>query len=362
MFSVFTQTDISRVSLSEDDPTETKEVPQEVPEDVIEEIPQELPQDIPEEPPEEADRDQAAEGEQHLSSLDSLDWELQDEGDGSLLMDSPGGQDDSCPQETPEEPGASAVAEGALTEQHCVELLGQLMKQRDEALSHSSQLQARVPQYIKRTSRRSGGLDSQVSSEEQQQMYQQNLEMLRDLKEQLVAKAQQGDRQVEELARQCQEKKKKVGLQRLVQRTACSPSQPVLDGPQVDAEWGAFLAQKKEAAVPELSRRLGGPAARAKVASILEEEQQQQEELVKERLRNIRLSTGIHRLQAGLRGWAEQRDPVQVQFEQLQARRLEQKKQAEKDKERSVKMQQKIRSSLEVGPRVGEAGARGGRG
>lgn len=119
----------------------------------------------------------------------------------------------------------------------------------------------------------------------------------------------------------------------------------------MDAEWRAFLAQKKKAAVPELSRRLGPQAARAQVDSILEEEQQKQEELVQERLKNIRLNTRIRRLEAALRGWEEQRDPVQVQFEQLQARRLEQKKQAEKDKERSMKMQQKIRSSLEVGPR-----------
>lgn len=120
----------------------------------------------------------------------------------------------------------------------------------------------------------------------------------------------------------------------------------------MDAEWRAFLALKKKAAVPELSRRLGLQAARAQVDSILEEEQQKQEELVQERLKNIRLNTRIRRLEAALRGWEEQRDPVQVQFEQLQARRLEQKKQAEKDKERSMKMQQKIRSSLEVGPRV----------
>lgn len=102
--------------------------------------------------------------------------------------------------------------------------------------------------------------------------------------------------------------------------------------------------------MPELSRRLGLHAARAKVDSILEAEQRHQQELVKQRLKNIRLNIKIRRLEAALRDWEEDRDPVQVQFEQLQARRLEQKRQAEKDKERSVKMQQKICSSLEVGP------------
>lgn len=120
----------------------------------------------------------------------------------------------------------------------------------------------------------------------------------------------------------------------------------------MDSEWRAFLAQKKKAVVPELSRRLGFQAARAKVDSILEAEQQQQEELVKQRLKNIRLNIKIRRLEAALRDWEEDRDPVQVQFEQLQAKRLEQKRQAEKEKERSAKMQQKICSSLEVGPSV----------
>lgn len=90
--------------------------------------------------------------------------------------------------------------------------------------------------------------------------------------------------------------------------------------------------------------------------AILEEERRRQEELVKERLKNIRLNGQIGRLQAALRSWEEQRDPLQVQFEQLQASRLEQKKQADRDKERSLKMQQKIRSSLEVGGGGGGGG------
>lgn len=89
--------------------------------------------------------------------------------------------------------------------------------------------------------------------------------------------------------------------------------------------------------------------------SLLEVEQEHQEELVKERLENIRLHTQIRRLEEDLRDWEDNRDPLQVQFEQLQVQRLEQKKQAEKEKERSLKLQQKTCSSLEVGP-----GARGG--
>lgn len=109
-----------------------------------------------------------------------------------------------------------------MTEQDYVELLEQLLEQRDEALSHSKELQAKLPHYIKRNSRNFGGLESQLSSAEQQQMYEQNLEMLRDLKEQLVAEARQAQQQAKELALRCQEKKEKVSgsLQTFVWRTA----------------------------------------------------------------------------------------------------------------------------------------------
>ncbi|XP_056883286.1 coiled-coil domain-containing protein 96 isoform X2 [Takifugu flavidus] len=315
---------------AEDTPEEAAEdTPEEAAEDTPEEAPEDTPEDTPEEAPEEAPeeggQDQSVdEGEQHLCGEDSFDPGFQYEGEGSLLLDGPENQDDTSHEET-EESSAFPGDEGALNEQEYEELLEQLLEQRDEALNHSSQLQAKLPQYIKRNSRNFGGLDSDVSSAEQLQMYQQNMKMLRDLKEQLVLEAQQAQEQIKELASRCQEKKN-----------------------EVDREWRAFLAQKKKAAVPELSRRLGFQAARAKVDSILEAEQQHQEELVKQRLKNIRLNIKIRRLEAALRDWEEDRDPVQVQFEQLQAKRLEQKRQAEKDKERSVKMQQKICSSLEL--------------
>lgn len=243
LFSVLTQTDISPVSLNEDVPTETLDVPEnvpvdipldvpgDVPEDIPEDVPEDVPVDVPvdvpgdvpvdvpedgpEDVPEEAGGDQAAEGEQHLSSRDSSDWELQDEADGCLLLDSPERQGDTHPQE---KPGASAAPGGALTEEDYVELLEQLLEQRDEALSHSRELLAKLPQYIKRKSKNFGSLDSHL---EQQQMYQQNLKTLMDLKEQLVAEARRAERQTKELARCCQEKKEKVSgsLQMLVWRT-----------------------------------------------------------------------------------------------------------------------------------------------
>ncbi len=119
---------------------------------------------------------------------------------------------------------------------------------------------------------------------------------------------------------------------------------------QVENEWRALVALKQDVAVTVLSRRLGKKAAQAKVESTLAAEQLRQDELIKLRLKHIKSRLKIHRLEAELRDREEHaRDPLHLQFEQLQAERLELKKQTEKQNEESLKMQKKISSSLEVG-------------
>lgn len=118
----------------------------------------------------------------------------------------------------------------------------------------------------------------------------------------------------------------------------------------MDNEWRAFVALKQDVAVTALSRRLGKQAAQAKVESSLAAEQLRQDELIKLRLKHIKLRMKIHRLEAELRDGEEHaRDPLQLQFEQLQAERLELKRHTEKQNEESLRMQKKISSSLEVG-------------
>lgn len=120
--------------------------------------------------------------------------------------------------------------------------------------------------------------------------------------------------------------------------------------PQVEGEWRSFTALKQDVAVTVLSRRLGKQAAQAKVESALAAEQLRQDELIKLRLRHIKLMAKIDRLEAELQEEEERgRDTLQLQFEQLQVVRLEQKKHMEKQSEESLKLQNKISSSLEVG-------------
>ncbi|XP_017277545.1 coiled-coil domain-containing protein 96 [Kryptolebias marmoratus] len=173
--------------------------------------------------------------------------------------------------------------------------------------------------------------DSQLEAErceyeQQQQECDKYIHLLTDLKLQLSAASDSAQQQAEELRLQELEK---------------------LD--EVEEEWQALVALKQDAAVSALSRRLGKEAARAKVQSVLTAEQLRQDELVKARLKHFKLRFRVRRLEAELREKDERsRDPLQVQFEQLQAERLEQKKQAERQSEESLKLQKKISSSLEI--------------
>lgn len=109
------------------------------------------------------------------------------------------------------------------------------------------------------------------------------------------------------------------------------------------------MALKQDVATTVLSQRLGKPAAEAKVDSALAAEQLRQDQLIKLRLKHIKLKLKIQRLEMELRDEEKNgRDPLQVQFEKLQTERLEQKKQAEKQREESMKLQKKTSSNLEV--------------
>uniref|UniRef100_A0A668RYT9 CCDC113/CCDC96 coiled-coil domain-containing protein n=1 Tax=Oreochromis aureus TaxID=47969 RepID=A0A668RYT9_OREAU len=204
------------------------------------------------------------------------------------------------------------------------QLLQKLCKERDRARHNSSQLQMKLAQYFKKAGD-SVQLEGDKPVSEQLQEYKRYINTLTDLKQQLCAESEAAQRQAEDLRLQSEEQLGKV-----------------------EDEWRALMALKQDTAVKMLSRRLGKEAARAKVEASLRAEQLRQDELIKLRLKHIKLNMKVRKLEAELRrGEEHDRDPIQIQFEQLQAEKLEQKKQAEKQHEGSLKLQKKISSSLE---------------
>lgn len=118
---------------------------------------------------------------------------------------------------------------------------------------------------------------------------------------------------------------------------------------QVENEWQSLVALKQEVAVTVLSLHLGKQAAQTKVETALETEKLLQHELIRLRLKNIKLRANIHRLEGELCAREKDAgDPLLLHFDLLQAERLELKKHTEKQNEESLKTQLKISSSLEL--------------
>ncbi|XP_054457231.1 coiled-coil domain-containing protein 96 [Anoplopoma fimbria] len=205
-------------------------------------------------------------------------------------------------------------------------LLQELYEDRDKALQQLSLLQMKLAEFFSKKAGDDVQLDGDTPVSEQLQRYEKNINFLTDLKKQLAADLETAQQQAEELRFKSQDKLDKV-----------------------ENEWRALAALKQNVAVAALSRCLGKQAARAKVEAAFATETQLQQELIKVRLKHIKLRIRTQRLVAELHeeeGHA--RDPLHLQFEKLQAEKLELRKHTEKQNEESFKMQRKISSSLEL--------------
>ncbi|KAG8006305.1 Coiled-coil domain-containing protein 96 [Nibea albiflora] len=283
--------------------------------------------------------------EQPPSHEESVVFEMNsndDDGPPSLHLETPERENTSPTQEQEdeaegEEPTTAAAAAAAappdkedVSYKEHMRLLQELREERDKASQRSSQLQTKLAEYFRKRARDDVQLERDLPVSERLREYERHMSILSDLKLQITTESEAAQQQEEELSFQAKEKLDKV-----------------------ENEWQALVALKQDVAVTVLSRRLGKQAAQAKVESTLAAEQLCHDQLIKLRLKHIKLRIKIHRLEAELRDGEEHaRDPLQLQFEQLQAERLEMKKHAEKQSEESLKMQKKISSSLEAGSSI----------
>ncbi|XP_060922677.1 coiled-coil domain-containing protein 96 [Limanda limanda] len=198
-----------------------------------------------------------------------------------------------------------------------------LCEERDKALKRNSQLQMTLAKYFRKKSRDTVQLEIPCSG--QLQEYGKS-NILTDLKQQLASDLKVAQQEEEKLRLQSQEKSDKV-----------------------EKEWQEFVALKRDVAVKVLSRYMPKRTAQAKVESTLASEQLKQDKLIKLSVMSIKLKMRIQRLEAELREVEDQRkDPVQLFIGQLHAARVEQKKLVERQNEESIRLQNRIRSDLEV--------------
>ncbi|XP_014901690.1 cilia- and flagella-associated protein 184 [Poecilia latipinna] len=223
---------------------------------------------------------------------------------------------------TQEGDGSTAAAEGTDDKKDQYEdSLKELSTQRDEARRLNRQLQMKLAQYFHNTAIDGGQLGRGRPEEEQLREYERSVQVLSELKQQLSTASQTAQQQAEELRSQARDKLGKV-----------------------EAEWEAFLALKRDAALAALSPHLGSDLALSKVQAVLTAEQLRQNQLTRLRLKHFSLRSRIQRLEAELHG----QHPQRVQLEELQASMLERKKQAGRERDESLKLQRRISSSLEV--------------
>ncbi|KAK9524350.1 hypothetical protein VZT92_016754 [Zoarces viviparus] len=266
--------------------------------------------------------------EQPISHEESVVFEIDsidDNGPPTLHLKTPDGQNTSQEEDEAEEDKSTAApaAEGHISHEESTQLLQELLQYRDEALQQRSLLQMKLAEFFHKKAGDNAQLDRDIPVSEQRQQYEKDISILTDLKQQLAADSETAQQQAEELRLKSQEKLNKV-----------------------ENEWRAFAALKQDVAVAALSGCLGKQAGQAKVEAT---GKLLQHELTKLRLKHIKLRIKIHRLEAELHEEEEHaRNPLHLQFEQLQAERLELKKHTEKQNEECSKMQKKIISSLEL--------------
>ncbi|XP_034471182.1 coiled-coil domain-containing protein 96 [Hippoglossus hippoglossus] len=214
-------------------------------------------------------------------------------------------------------------SEGVISEEDEQLLWREQCEERDKALKHNSQLKMKLAKYLSKKSRDTVQLET-LGSGQLQEYGKSNI--LTDMKQQLASDLEVAQQEAEELRLQSQEKSDKV-----------------------EKEWKEFVALKQDVAVTVLSQYLGKRTAQTKVESTLASEQHKQDKLIKLWVICMKLKMRIHRLEAELRGVEDQRkDPVQLLIGQLHAARLEHKKLVERQNEESIRLQNRIRSSLEV--------------
>uniref|UniRef100_UPI003AAD4A64 cilia- and flagella-associated protein 184 n=1 Tax=Centroberyx gerrardi TaxID=166262 RepID=UPI003AAD4A64 len=276
--------------------------------------------------------------EQPLSREGSVVFEVNDNDDGlpPLDLETPERETTSPVQEEeeeeeekePEEEEAAAASPDGedIDYEEYTQLIHQLHAEREKLVQNSSQLQMKLVEYLRKKTWDYGQPEKEMPVSDQEQRYKKFMNVLADLKQQHARHSEAAQQQEEELRLQTE---KKLG--------------------QVENEWHALVALKRDVAVTVLSRCLGKLEAQAKVEAILASEQHRQDELVQLRLEHIKLKIKARKLEAEVRVKEEPADELQgLEFERLQAEKKELNEMIEKRSEELFKLRKKKTSTMEL--------------
>lgn len=158
--------------------------------------------------------------EQPVSHDESVVFDIDiinnDDGPAILDLETPEREDSSPTQEEEgeadeeEQINAASAYKDDFNYGEYLKLYQQLCEERDEANIHSSRLQMRLAERFRKNSIDDGQLERELLESEQPNGYDGQLNLLRELRQQLSTDSESAQQQAEELSLQCQEKLDKV--------------------------------------------------------------------------------------------------------------------------------------------------------
>ncbi|XP_061769739.1 coiled-coil domain-containing protein 96-like [Nerophis ophidion] len=207
------------------------------------------------------------------------------------------------------------------TSQHNMDLVQELLEEGDKVSQHNRLLQAQLAFYFSKKT------PEQEHPQVFTQDYDRCVNLLEDWRTQHAFQLVSAQQQEVDMRLHCQEEQEKV-----------------------EDEWRALLTLKKKLAVPLLSRRLGQEAAEARVEATLESERLVREELRSLRVKHGSLKSAVRRLEEELHDEEEEQagDHLQLQFEQLLADKMQQRKVFEQRRQEALRLHKKMKRILEL--------------
>lgn len=128
-----------------------------------------------------------------------------------LHPESPEREPTTPAEEADEEDATAFPADTDPSSKQSSQLIQELHMERDRAMEHSYQLQAKLDEYLRKKAGDDPWLGRRVQLPEQHQEYEKYINLLADLKQQLAADLETAEQRTEELRVQCHHKLDEVG-------------------------------------------------------------------------------------------------------------------------------------------------------
>ncbi|XP_034628429.1 coiled-coil domain-containing protein 96 [Trachemys scripta elegans] len=209
-----------------------------------------------------------------------------------------------------------------LTEQYRL-----LLADRERTRQYNGHLQFKLFELFRKKGEEPPRVELEELVSDKEQRYSRYLAMLEELRSQLAQQRAWYQLQLDDLEQRCTEK---------------------LD--QVNADWLAFQACKKEVTLFTMGRQLGGKEAAIKeVEHIQAKEQRKENEMSEVRLENIKLQHKIEKLEVSLKAQEELAEGLHlIDFEQLKIENQTYNEKIEERNEELLKLRKKITNTVQV--------------